>query len=63
MMLVIIKRLFKSVGVKYIYSRDINISENKFLKLKSFSENYNNEYNILNNICVNFVWNALEYAG
>ena len=22
-----------------------------------------NEYNILNNTCVNFVWNALEYAG
>ena len=39
MMLVIIKRLFKSVGVGYIYSRDINISENEFLKLKSFSEN------------------------
>lgn len=49
MMIVIIKRLFKSVGVGYIYSRDINISKN--------------EYNILNNICVNFVWNALEYAG
>ena len=63
MMILIIKRLFKSVGVGYIYSRDINISKNEFLKLKSFSENYNNEYNILNNTCVNFVWNALEYAG
>lgn len=41
------KEAFKSVGVGYIYSRDINISE----------------YNILNNTCVNFVWNALEYAG
>ena len=63
MMIVIIKRLFKSVGVGYIYSRDINISENEFLKLKSFSEDYNNEYNILNNTCVNFVRNALKYAG